>query len=313
MSELKATRDAYGDALIELGKKDKNIVVLDADLSESTKTAKFREHFPGRFFNMGIAEQNMIDVAAGLSTCGKIVFTSTFALFATGRPWEQIRNTVAYSNLDVKIAASHSGISVGADGSSHQSLEDIAIMRVIPNMRVIVPCDAPESFKATIEAASIPGPFYIRFGREKVPVITSENDDFEVGKARVLKDGSDVAIISCGMMVFLSLEAAQMLEKEGINAAVIDMHTIKPIDTEILSQFADKARAVVTAEEHSVIGGLGSAVSEFLSETQPVPVYKIGTRDTFGQSGNPADLIKNYKMAAGDIAEAARKVVRSKK
>ncbi|MDD5645159.1 MAG: transketolase family protein [bacterium] len=313
MSELKATRDAYGEALVEAGKNNENIVVVDADLSASTKTAKFRKHFPDRFFNVGVAEQNLIDIAAGLSTCGKIVFASSFALFATGRPWEQIRNTVAYSNLNVKIVASHGGISVGADGSSHQSLEDIAIMRVVPNMKVVVPCDANESYQAVLSAVAVPGPFYIRLGREKVPVITGSGNEFRVGKANVLKDGSDVTIIACGIMVDSAMKAADILAKDGLKAAVIDMHTIKPIDTEIIMKYAEKTGCVVTAEEHNVIGGLGGAVCEFLSENHPLPVYRVGTRDCFGQSGEPVSLLQKYGMTPQDICEGAKKVIKMKR
>ncbi len=313
MTELKATRDAYGEALVEIGENNDNIVVLDADLSASTKTAKFRKCFPDRFLNIGIAEQNLINVAAGLSTCGKIVFASSFALFATGRPWEQIRNTVAYSNLNVKIVASHGGISVGADGSSHQSLEDIAIMRAIPNMKVIVPCDANESHNAVLAAAAAPGPFYIRLGREKVPMITDPKHKFRVGKAEALRDGDDVTIIACGMMVDAALKAADILEKDGLKASVIDMHTIKPVDTETIMKYARKTGCIVTAEEHSIIGGLGGAVCEFLSENHPVPVYRIGTRDCFGQSGEPALLLKEYNMTPENICKGAKKVIKMKK
>ncbi|MBN2189619.1 MAG: transketolase family protein [Candidatus Aureabacteria bacterium] len=313
MTELKATRDAYGEALVEIGKNNNDVVVLDADLSASTKTAKFREHFPDRFFNVGVAEQNLINIAAGLSTCGKTVFASSFALFVTGRPWEQIRNTVAYSNLNVKIVASHGGISVGADGSSHQSLEDIAIMRVIPNMRVIVPCDANESRNAVLAAAATPGPFYIRLGREKVPMITGSGNKFKVGKAEVLRDGKDVTVIACGIMVDAALRAADILKKDGVEASVIDMHTIKPIDTETIMKYAGKTGCVVTAEEHSIIGGLGAAVCEFLSENHPVPVYRIGTRDCFGQSGEPASLLKKYNMTPENICEGVKKAIKMKK
>lgn len=313
MTESVATRDAYGQALVELGKKMPELVVLDADLAGSTRTARFRKVFPERFFNMGIAEQNMVNVAAGLASCGKVAFVSTFAIFATGRAWEQLRTTVAYTGLNVKIVASHGGITVGADGATHQSLEDVALTRVIPHMRVIVPCDGPETIQAVLSAARTPGPFYIRTGREKSPVITSKSDPFLVGKARHLAEGTDAAVIACGIMVERALRASETLRGEGLDIAVLNMHTIKPLDAEAVVQAATDCGAIVTAEEHSVIGGLGSAVAEVLAERRPVPLARVGVKDRFGQSGSPKDLLKAYGLEPEDIEKAVRCVIERKK
>ena len=300
------TRDAYGDALLELGERNKDIVALDADLAVSTRTAIFGTKFPERFFDMGVAEQNTIGVAAGLAACGKIPFVSTFAMFGTGRAWEQIRNTVCYNNLNMKIVFSHAGITVGEDGSSHQALEDLALMRPIPNMVVIVPCDAMEIQQAVIAACAYKGPVYIRMGRSKVPCLNLKGK-FKIGKARVLRDGKDIAIVACGIMVEKALAAAEILEKEGRSVAVINMHTIKPLDSEIIAKYARKVKRFVACEEHMVTGGLGSAVAEALSQSYPLPLERIGIKDRFGQSGKPDDLIKEYGLSVRHIVAACKK------
>ncbi|HBE06910.1 MAG TPA: transketolase [Firmicutes bacterium] len=313
MAEKIATRDAYGKALVALGAKNKDVVVLDADLSKSTKTAKFGETYPERFFQMGIAEQDLMSTAAGLATVGKIPFASTFAIFATGRAFEQIRNSIAYPHLNVKVAATHAGITVGEDGGSHQSIEDIALMRVLPGMTVIVPADGPEAEQAVYAAAEHDGPVYLRFGRGGVPVIHGADYQFKIGKAEVLRDGGDVAIIACGVMVEAALAAADMLAAEGIAARVINMATVKPLDEGAVKAAATQVGAIVTAEEHSVIGGLGAAVAEYVVGNCPVPVEMVGVQDVFGQSGNPAELLKEYGLTAADIVAAAKRAVERKK
>jgi len=308
-----ATRQAYGDTLVELGEKNKDIVVLDADLSKSTTTAKFGKKFPDRFFNMGVAEANMMNTAAGLATCGKIAFVSSFSIFATGRAWEQIRNTICYSGLNVKIVATHSGVSVGPDGASHQCIEDISLMKTIPTMTVVEPCDAVETRKAVLAAVAHKGPIYIRLGRAAVPVITKKEDSFSIGKATVLRSGKDVAIVACGALVANSLTAADMLSKEGIEATVVNMHTIKPIDQEILVKVAKQVNAVVTAEQHVLDGGLGSAVASVLARNYPVPMEMIGIDNRFGQSGEPDILFKEYHLLPEDIVVAAKRAIERKK
>ncbi|MGL4905065.1 MAG: transketolase family protein, partial [Cetobacterium sp.] len=288
----KSTRQAYGEALVELGRKNKNIVVLDADLTKSTKTNLFQEEFPERHINVGIAEADLIGTAAGLATCGKIPFASTFAMFAAGRAFEQIRNTVAYPKLNVKIAPTHAGISVGEDGGSHQSIEDISLMRSIPGMVVLSPADATETKKMIFAAAEYNGPVYIRMGRLDVPVLFDESYDFQIGLANTLKEGTDVSILATGLMTARALEAAEKLEAEGISARVINVGTIKPLDGETVLKAAQETKFLVTAEEHSVIGGLGSAVAEFLSETHPTLVKKVGIYDKFGQSGKGDELLE---------------------
>lgn len=310
--ESMATRDAYGKALIELGKINKNVVVLDADLSKSTKTEGFQKEFPVRFFNIGIAEQNLIGCAAGFAASGKIPFASSFAVFATGRAYDQIRNTIGYSQLNVKIAASHAGVTVGEDGGSHQMLEDIALMRAVPGMTVIVPADGTETKQAIFAAAQYKGPVYIRLGRPKVPIIFDENYKFEIGKGIVVKEGTDVALIATGIMVGEALKAAEQLQNQGVKAAVVNISTIKPIDIETITQIAQTTRAVVTCEEHNIYGGLGSAVAEVLVENCPVPMERIGVKDVFGQSGKPNELMEKYGLTAKDIIEAAKKVIARK-
>lgn len=304
----KATREAYGEALIKLAKENPNVVVLDADLSGSTKTAEFKKVSPERFFNVGIAEQNLIGTAAGMAVAGKIPFASSFAMFAAGRAFEIIRNTVAYPGLNVKIAATHAGLTVGEDGASHQAIEDISLMRSIPNMTVINPADCIEAEQAVIKAAEFFGPVYIRLGRAGVENIYDENYKFEIGKGVELKQGNDVTIIATGLMVQKALKAADELFKEGISARVINIHTIKPIDKEIIIKAAKETKGIVTAEEHSIIGGLGSAVLEVLSDECPTLVKRIGVNDTFGESGKPNDLLEKYGLTENNIIEACKQL-----
>lgn len=308
-----ATREAYGKALVKLGEKNNKVVVLDADLSKSTKTNDFYKQFPERFFNMGIAEQNLIGAACGFATAGKIPFASTFAMFATGRAFEIIRNSVCYPKLNVKVCATHAGLTVGEDGASHQSVEDIAIMRSIPNMTVIVPADGVETEQVIFNVAEYNGPVYVRLGRSAVPTLFDDNYKFEIGKGSVLREGNDVSIIACGIMVNEAIIAHDMLKNEGINARVINMSTIKPIDKELIIKSAKETGAIVTAEEHSIIGGLGSAVSEVLSEEYPVVVKKVGVKDTFGESGTPKDLLKKYGLNAEEIVKAVKEAVGNKR
>jgi len=309
MAELMATRDAYGKALVKLGKEDPEIVVLDADCSSSTRTSMFRESFPARFFNLGIAEANMIGFAAGLATCGKTVFASTFAVFGSCRVFDQVRTSIAWPKLNVKIVVTHAGISVGEDGASHQAIEDIALMRSLANMTVIVPADGPETEKAVIACSKVCGPFYIRLGRAKFPVVFSDDYEFKIGKGTILKDGKDVTIIAIGLMVFEALQAANELEKEGITTRVINMSTIKPIDKKLIIQSAKDTGAIVTCEEHSIIGGLGSAVAEVLVENYPVPMKRIGVPDKFGLSGRPDELLERFGMKATHIAKAVKEII----
>ena len=306
-----ATRDAYGAALKQLGTRD-DILVLDADLAKATKTITFKKEFPEKFIDCGIAEGNMMGVAAGLATTGYTVFASSFAMFAAGRAFEQVRNSIAYPNLNVKIGATHAGISVGEDGASHQCCEDIALMRSIPNMVIINPADDVEAMAAVHAAVDHEGPVYMRFGRLAVPRINSEDYKFELGKGVLLKDGKDVTIVATGLMVNEALIAAETLKAEGIDARVINIHTIKPIDKDILVAAAKETGAIVTAEEHSVIGGLGSAVSEALAEEYPVPVVKLGVNDTFGKSGPALELLKIFGLDAENIVIKAKKAIELK-
>lgn len=307
----KATREAYGNALKKLA-SNQNIVVLDADLSGSTKTVEFKKVCPERFFNVGIAEQDLIGTAAGMAIAGKVPFASSFAMFATGRAFEIIRNTVAYPKLNVKIAATHAGLTVGEDGGSHQSIEDISLMRGIPNMTVINPADSTEAEQAVLKAAEIYGPVYIRLGRAAVEDIYDETYQFELGKGVELRKGKDVTIIATGLMVQKSLEAAKKLKDENIFARVINIHTIKPIDRDIIIKAAKETSAIVTAEEHSIIGGLGSAVLEVLSDEYPVPLNRIGIMDEFGESGKPNELLEKYGLTEENIIEGCRKVMKLK-
>ncbi len=312
MAEMIATRTAYGKTLLELGEKNPSVVVLDADLSKSTTTGEFGKKFPKRFFNMGVAEANMMNTAAGLATCGKIPFVSTFCIFAVGRAWEQVRNTVTYCSLNVKIVATHSGVAVGPDGASHQAIEDIAITRAIPTMTVIEPCDAVETRKAILAAAEHQGPVYIRLGRAPVPVITKPEDPYEIGRAVLLKKGEDVSIVACGALVSNALDAADILTAEGIKAAVINMHTLKPIDKEILIKAARETGAIVTAEQHVLDGGLGSAVAAVLAQDYPTPMEFIGIDNRFGQSGEPDVLFEHYHLTVQDIVNAVKRAIKRK-
>ena len=311
MSKI-ATREAYGKALVKLGQINDNVVVLDADLSKSTKTNDFYKTFPDRFFNMGIAEQNLIGAACGFAAAGKIPFASSFAMFATGRAFEVIRNSACYPKLNVKVCATHAGITVGEDGATHQSVEDIAIMRSIPNMTVMVPADGVEAEQMIFEAAKVYGPMYVRLGRSAVPTIFDENYKFEIGKGTIVREGNDLTIIACGIMVNEAIIASEVLKSEGINARVINMSTIKPIDKELIITAAKETGAIVTAEEHSILGGLGSAVSEVVTEECPVVVKKVGINDTFGESGTPAELVKKYGLTSDDIVKAAKEAIAKK-
>ena len=302
----KATRSAYGEALLKLGKKRSDIVALDADLSGSTKTNLFAKEFPDRFFNMGIAEQDMIGTAAGFAKAGKVPFASTFAVFETGRAWDQIRLTVCYSNTNVKLVATHGGITVGEDGASHQALEDITIMRALPNMRVIVPADATETASVINAVADIKGPFYVRLGRANVPYVMPDDYEFKLGKAYTFSTGKDVNIIAAGIMVDNALKAAEILSEEGVDTGVINMASIKPLDEETLLNAAKSCELIVTAEEHSIIGGLGGAVSEFLSENHPMPVKRIGFHDTFGCSGSGSKLLEYYGLGVDNVVETIK-------
>ena len=314
MSKKIATREAYGKALAVLANTNENVVVLDADLSKSTKTADFKAVAPERFFNMGIAEGNMMGVAAGLSTCGKIPFVSTFAMFAAGRAFEQIRNSICYPKLNVKVCATHAGLTVGEDGASHQAIEDISLMRSVPNMVVINPADDIETEAAIKAVAEMEGPCYVRLGRMAVSRVNDEtNYNFVIGKGITLAEGNDVAIIATGIMVEAALEAKEELAKEGINARVINIHTIKPIDEELIIKAAKETGVIVTAEEHSIIGGLGSAVAEVVSENCPVPVLRVGVKDTFGESGKPNELLEKYGLTSNDIVNKVKKALELKK
>ena len=310
--EKTPTRDGFGKGLLEAGEKDERIVALCADLSESTRTHWFAEKFPERYIEVGVAEQNLATVASGLANYGKIPFITSYAAFSPGRNNEQIRTTVSLSNLPVKIAGAHAGVSVGPDGATHQALEDIALMRVQPNMTVVVPADAVEAKKATIASAKFDGPVYLRFAREKTPVFTTEESPFSIGKANLLRDGDDVAIIACGILVYNALLAAEELAKKGISVAVLNNHTVKPMDQNAVLSLAQKTKAVVTVEEHQVMGGMGSAVCEVLAKNYPVPVEMIGMQDAFGESGDSEELIEKFGMDVASIKDAVLKVLSRK-
>lgn len=310
--EMIPTRDGFGYGLVEAARKNEQIIAIGADISDSTRVNWFRDEFPERFVSIGIAEQNQMGIAAGMSLKGKIPFVCNYGVFLAGRAWDQIRTTVCYSNLNVKLAGAHGGISVGPDGATHQALEEISIMRCLPNMTVVVPADSIETKKATIASISMHGPVYIRFGREKVPVVTGEDTSFEIGKAYVCRKGTDVSIIACGVMVYEALVAAEKLQKEGISAEIINNHTIKPIDKETIIETAMNTGAVVTAEEHQVMGGMGSAVLEVLAQNYPVPVKMIGVIDRFGESGDADTLMKSFNLKSDDIVRAAKAVLQMK-
>ncbi len=308
-----ATREAYGSFLATYAKDHQDIVVLDADLSKSTKTASFEAVCPERFFNMGIAEQNLMGVSAGMAAAGKIPFVSTFAMFAAGRAFEILRNSVCYPKLNVKVCATHAGLTVGPDGASHQTVEDLALMRALPNLTVLNPADGTSAQTLLKAAAEMEGPVYVRLGRASVPLCYDEEETFTIGKAKVLKEGTEATIIATGIMVNEALKAAEALSEEGIEVHVLDMHTLKPLDQEAIEKAAIMTGAVVTAEEHSVIGGLGSAVAEVLAESHPVPLKRVGIQDTFGESGDPDELLEAYGLTASDIVRAVKETVARKR
>ncbi len=308
----KPTRDGYGEGVVEAGKKNKNVIVLCADLADSTRSSQFKELFPDRFIQLGVHEQLMAALAAGMSLGGKIPFISSFAMFCPGRAWEMVRTNICLNEANVKIIGSHAGVTVGEDGATHQAIEDVAIMRPIPNITIIVPCDAMEARKATVALLSVEGPCYVRLGREKFPVFTTEQTPFEIGKAGVFRDGKDVAIIACGLLVHTSLVAAEELAKEGLDVMVLNSHTIKPLDEKAVLQTAQKCRAIVSVEEHQIIGGLGGAVSEYLSKVYPTIMEFIGVQNKFGESGAPKELLKHFEMDVESIKKAVKKVHKKK-
>jgi len=308
----KGSREGFGEALVKLGETNPKVVVLTCDLTNSIRAEAFQKKFPDRFFQFGVAEQNMMSIAAGMSLSGYIPYVCTYAVFSAGRCWEQLRMSVCYSNCNVKIQGGHAGILVGPDGASHQATEDIGAVRVIPNLKVVVPCDAIEARKATIAAADISGPVYIRVGREPIPVITTEETPFNFGKANILREGKDVTVIACGVEVSQSLLAAEELEKEGISVGVLNLHTIKPIDNETIVKLAKETGAIVTAEEHQVTGGLGGAVAEVLSQNCPVPIEMVGIKDRFGVSGPGWELMKHFGLTSNEIKKAIKKVLARK-
>ena len=307
------TRQGFGEAVLALGKENPDVVVLTADLADSTKVSSFRKEYPERFFEVGVAEQNLMGIAAGLALSGKVPFISSYATFSPGRSWDQLRVSVAYSKANVKIAGAHTGVSVGPDGATHQALEDIAITRVLPGLVVIAPCDYLQTYKATIAMGKYKGPAYIRFTREKSPVFTTEQTDFEIGKAQVFRKGSDVVVIGCGPVLYNAMLAAEELEKSGLSVMVVNNHTIKPMDTETIVAAARHCGAVVTLEEHQVMGGMGSAVAEVLAKEYPVPIEFVGMQNSFGESGQPEELIEKYGMGKKSVIEAIHKVIKRKK
>ena len=309
---LRSTRDAYGEALLKLGESDPRVVALDADLSSSTRSSRFAGRFPERFFEVGIAEQNLYAVAAGLAACGKVAFASTFAVFATERALNQIRQSIAYPRLNVKIVSSHSGFTASGDGGSHQTLIDVGLMRCLPNMTVIVPADAVQAGQAVLAAAAHPGPVYLRMGKSEVPVLCDPAAPFRIGEAVTLREGRDVSVLVTGTLLGPALEAAETLEGEGVSVELLSIHTVKPLDRERILRSARKTGAVVTVEEHSVIGGLGSAVAEVLAEASPVPMVRVGIKDQFGTSGDPDGLLAHYKLSAADLKAAVHEVIRKK-
>lgn len=315
MDELKRrpTRDGAGEALVELGKINKNVIVLSADLTDSTRAGWFKKEFPDRFISFGVAEQDMIGSAAGLALSGKIPFACTFGVFASGRAWDQVRVSVAYMNLNVKIIGTHGGITVGEDGATHQALDEVALMRILPHMTVVVPCDAVEAYKTTIQAATYPGPVYIRLGRNPAPILTKMEDPFKIGKATLYRDGKDLTIITCGHSLYEAKQAGEKLQKEGIDARIINLHTPKPLDEKLILKAAKETGAFVTVEEHTIFGGMGSAVSEFISQNLPVPIKMVGIRDSFGESGTPLELLEHFNLTTDDVVRAAREAVKAKK
>jgi len=311
LSKQAAMRDAYGEALLELGAASRDIVVVGADTTGSLKSGVFASKFPERFFNVGIAEQNLVSIAAGLALAGKVAYAGTYAIFVPGKSVDQIRNNICYPNLNVKIVCSHGGISVGPDGASHQQVEDIAIMRAIPRMKVIVPADAVSTKGSILAIASIPGPFYVRLTRSSTPVVYEGGFDYKLGAANVLRDGADVALFACGIMVPEAIKAAEELHSKGVSAAVADLHTIKPIDSDTIAKLAQKCGRVVTAEEHNIMGGMGSAVAEVLGEQRPTPMRRVGVMDTFGESGEAGELLRKYGLTAANIEQAALDLIKT--
>ena len=312
LSKQAVMRDAYGEALLELGAANTNVVVVGADTTASMKSGVFGTKYPERFFNVGIAEQNLVSIAAGLALAGKIAYAGTYAIFVPGKSVDQIRNNICYPDLNVKLVCSHGGISVGPDGASHQQVEDVAIMRAIPKMKVIVPADAPSVKGSILAIASIPGPFYVRLTRSASPVVYEEGFEYKFGKCNILRDGSDIAIFACGIMVPEALKAAESLQAKGVSASVVDLHTVKPIDSDAIAKLAQKCGRVVTAEEHNIMGGMGSAVAEVLGESRPTPMKRVGVMDTFGESGVPAELMKKYGLTAANIEQAASDLFKTK-
>lgn len=310
--KLIPARDGYGKALLKLTEGNSNVIALDADVAKSTRTNWVKDKNPSNFIDMGISEQDMLGTAAGMALGGMIPFATTYCVFLTGRAWDQIRTTICYNNLNVKLAGAHAGISVGPDGATHQALEDVALMRVLPNMKVVVPCDAVETEKATLAIAKENGPCFLRFGREAVPVVTEEDTPFEIGKARLVEKGNDVVIFANGPMVYEAMEASEELHKCNISAMVVDLHTIKPLDEEFILSAAKLTKCVVTAEEHQVAGGMGSAVCEYLSEAYPVPIKRVGVNDTFGESGKPDELMREYGLTKEEIIKAVKEVIQKK-
>lgn len=313
MSKMVPMRDGYGQALLELCETNDKVLVLDADVAKSTRTVWARDKYPERFLDMGISEQDMVGTAAGLALSGMVPFVSTYCVFLAGRAWDQIRTTVCYNKLNVKLAGAHAGISVGPDGATHQSLEDVALMRVLPNMTVIVPCDAEETRKATLAMARRDGPCFIRFGREAVPVVTGEETPFEIGKARLCREGNDLTVFANGAMVYEALEAAKVLALEGIDARVVDLHTIKPLDTAAILAAAKETGCIVTAEEHQINGGMGSAVAECLAKHCPVPMEMVAVQDSFGESGQPQELMDKYGLNKDAVMEKVRAALARKR
>lgn len=309
----KETRGGFGEGIYEAGKRNSNVVALTADLAGSLKLQPFIKDFPERFFQCGIAEANMICIAAGLTIGGKIPYTTTFANFSTGRVYDQIRQSVAYSNKNVKICASHAGLTLGEDGATHQILEDIGLMKMLPGMTVIVPCDFNQTKAATIAVAEYQGPVYLRFGRPKWPNFTEENQNFEIGKAQILSQGTDISIFACGHLVWTAIAAGKLLEEKGFSVEVINIHTIKPLDTDAILKSITKTKCAVTAEEHNIIGGLGDSIAQVAAKNFPIPIEYVGTKDTFGESGPPLELLKKYGLDTPDIVAAAEKVMARKR
>ena len=312
-TELKATREAYGEVLIELGKKYREMIVMEADLGKSTFSIKFRDSYPDRYFDVGIAEQNLIGMASGLAKTGRLVFASTLAIFAPGRCWDQIRNTLAHSKCNVKLVTTHAGLSIGKDGSSHQALEDIALLRAVPGMTVIVPCDANETKRAIRKIASVPGPFSVRLARPETAMVTPADGDFEIGKGTVIREGSDLSFAACGLMVHECLKAAELLAEKGVSAEVLNIPTVKPIDGELLATSGRKTGLMIPCEEHSIVGGFGSAVLEALEQETGIICRRIGTNDCFGESGEPDELFDKYGISADSIVRTALEMLEKKK